>query len=251
MKRIQLFAIILLCTDMAGCFSTNPAKPRYTKLAIVDKLPMVIEDEKGKLKGGVNTDSVCITYVGEYIIYDLPYHYQEEVDDSIVFDGIKVNYFIYKKGQPYGHLFKTLNDAAIKRLPVDSIKKTDFETENFELPRRFGHVPSKLVYNDKKELVLVKLYPKNERMVDSVYLNFSKQYAQLGHSLCRQTDAQYGSTLYKISMFLEKENDTIPGSAYVNQYKWLSCEMIPLQVTNEKELTDFIERYKRQLANKP
>jgi hypothetical protein len=243
-------ATLLLCSALAGCYAYSPTKPHYTKLAIVDKLPFVYEYDNGELKGWIDTDSICVTYAGDYVIYDLPYHYQKEVYDSIVFDGIKVNYFIYKKGQTHGSLYKTLQDTKGKRLPVDSIYKTEIDHESSELFRRFGHVPRKLVYNDKQELTLVKLYPKNEKMLDSVYLNFSKQYARLGHSLCRKTDAQYGSTLYKISMFMEMEKDTVPDAAYLNKFKLVTYEMIPLEVTNEKELTDFIERYKKQMAGK-
>jgi hypothetical protein len=250
MKKKQLLAILLLCIGLTACYSYNPALPRYTKLALVSKLPFVYEYENGVLKGGISNDSVCITHAGDYIVYDLPHHYQEEVNDSIVFDGIRMEYFIYKKGQTHGYLYKKMQDTKGRQLPVDSVFKTKIDKEGYQLTQRFSHVARKLVYNGKQELTLVKLYPKNEKMLDSVYLNFSKQYARLGHSLSRQTDAQYGSTLYKITMFLERENDTIPGSAYVNQYKWISCEMIPLQVTNEKELTDFIERYKKQMAGK-
>ncbi len=251
MIKLLPLVSLLFCCGLTSCYSYSPAQPRYTKLALVNKLPFVVEYEGGVLRDESVNDSVCVTYAGDYIVYDLPYHYENEVDGVVVSSGMGMEYFIYKKGQTQGHLYKTMQDGKWKRLPVDSVFKTKIDTEGYELTQRYSKVPSKLIYNDKQELVLVKLYPKNEKMVDSIYLYFSKQYARLGHSLSRQTDAQYSSTLYKINMFLEMEKDTVPDAAYLNKFKLVSCEMIPLKVTKEKELKDFIERYKKQMANKP
>jgi hypothetical protein len=243
----QLITFAFICCGLSACYMANQSKPRYTKLSIVHKLPMVFVQPDSSLKGEIINDSVCITYAGDFIIYDLIYHYQEEVDDSLVFDGIKSHYFIFKKGQSHGHFFKTLTDDAQKRLSVDSLKQIEIDV-NFELPQQYGNVPRSIVYNKMHEVATVKLYPPPGKQVDSLYLGFSKQYANLGHSLCPQTDAQYGSTLYKISMFLEK--DTTIDAAYMNKFKLVTTEMVPLKVDNEKELDAFVERYKKLLAAK-
>jgi hypothetical protein len=244
--KILLYCL-MPCLGLSACYMSTQKKSQYTKLALVTKLPFVYEYDDGSLKGGFSNDSVCIIYNGDYIIYELPTHYQKEVDDSIVFDGIIMDYFIYKKGQAYGQLFKTLQATTGKKLPVDSVYKTKIDCEDFNLHRKFSNVPQRLEYDTQHQLQLVRLYPKGAKMLDSLHLYFSKRYASLGHSLARKTDAQYGSTLYKIHLFMEREHDTIPGSAYVNQFKLVSCEMIPLAVTNEAELDAFVERYKKQI----
>lgn len=67
------------------------------------------------------TDSVSIFYYYDDILYQFPYTYTLENENTILSQEIKYKYFVYRKGESYGYYYDSLNSKNFRKLPVDSL----------------------------------------------------------------------------------------------------------------------------------
>lgn len=186
--------------------------------------------------------SVFISYYCDYRLYELPYHKSEEVDNVLLYDSIKYDYFVHNINEEDGFFLKNMNDSFKIRYRTDSILLRTFNRgKKYEADflSEIKIVKSDTIFASKQELVY--RYVLNDKTYDSVYLYYDAGLKNIDFSFSVYRDSITNSKLYKERWFLKNPTTApyIPENFYENV-----AEIKLAPAANEKELISLIERFK-------
>ena len=158
-----------------------------------------------KINGVVARDTfnMYITQVDKYITYEIPYHLTSEIDNILIYDSLKYEFFIYDSTKNYGYLFRNLTDTLAKQIIKDSLLKSrammDIEMSSVE--KIFKITSNSETINGNE---IIHKYYILDTLTDSSYYYYKPHINNNRFSLSRILDSRYNSQLYKIILFYKK-----------------------------------------------
>lgn len=109
---LRFFSCFLIVLSLQGS-----GQNKIRKITLVHNVPIV--SLEGELKN--ITDSLYIYYYRNDALFLFPYISAIEDDTSIISQQIKYKYFIYRKGELYGHFYDSITAAGYKKRKADSL----------------------------------------------------------------------------------------------------------------------------------
>ena len=146
-----------------------------------------------------------ISYYDSYKLYELPYHLTQEVDNALIYDSVKYDYFVHNIKNSFGFLLKALNDSFVKKFRTDSILLRSYNggnSLNGDILSRLK-ITNSIVLNADSEKLIYK-YIVEDKMYDSVYLYYNKNLKDIELALSSYRDSVVNSKLYKVQFFIKK-----------------------------------------------
>ncbi|MEI7735205.1 MAG: hypothetical protein WCI49_07040 [Ferruginibacter sp.] len=191
--------------------------------------------------------SVFISYYGDYRLYELSYNKTAEVDNVLLYDSVKYDYFVHNVDSGYGYFLKNMNDSFKIRYRNDSILQRSFNggkkyTADFMTEVKI--IKSDTISASKQEQIY--RYVLNDKIYDSVYLYYDERLRNIDFSFSVYRDSMANSKLCKARWFLKnpKTASYIPENFYENV-----AEIKLAPATNRQALINLIERYKKAEAD--
>jgi len=168
-----------------------------------------------------------VSYFKQYVLYELPYHKTHEINNELVYDSVKFEYFILNSKRDYGYLIKSENDSFSHfNIRKDSILNTRayFYFDTLKKEDLFREMTmkkeDKISVGKEKE---IHKYIFDHYFYDSAYFYFDKSLKQIKFSFSKSLDSTYDSKLYKMQMFIKhnKSQDTISAlkDFYINSFE--------------------------------
>lgn len=187
--------------------------------------------------------SVFISYYGDYRLYELPYNKSEEMDNVLLFDSVKYDYFVHNINERYGCFLKDLNDSFKIRYRTDSILLRTYnggKKYEADFMAEVKIIKSDTIFPNQQEQIYK--YVLNDKVYDSVYLYYDTRLKNIDFSFSVYRDSITNSKLYKTRWFLKnpKTASYIPKNFYENVGE---VKLAP--ATNMQVLIKLIERYKK------
>lgn len=118
-KETIVSLILIIFIFNAFSFNKQKEQNKIKKIKIKYNLPFI----KNNREIGNLTDSLSIIYSGNNIIYEIPYYFSLEKNDSIVHMKTKYKYFAYQKGTEMGFWFDSINALSKKKENILSVHK--------------------------------------------------------------------------------------------------------------------------------
>ncbi len=245
--KIQLAIFYLTIIGYVSCITSKSVKaPAYSKVQLTFIMPYAISPAL------VDTTPVVVgvIYAGDYIMYEFQRREIGSVNDRLLYDTAKLEYFVFSKNRNYGYLYQSLNDVKALKLESDSIlKKRGLKA--FNLKQNFNsNSYVRYLQSGKNEVMYVYDTKEQDGNIDSAYLYFNKDYKSIKYSISPKLDSLFDSKFYKMEFLAKKY--TGEASDYINRFRIISLKMEPVPVTNGKELDMFFEQFqKMETASKP
>lgn len=148
------------------------------------------------------------TYM-DLVLYELPYRESFAINDSLISDSVKYEYFIFNTRHQDGYLLKKITDSFGKKKNIDSIL----------IPRAYYHYTFDSILNLKnkhkikyegKDKIRINFLSHNEN-TDSIIANFNVAFKNLQYTLAPKLDSTFQSKLYKVEYWYKtKGKNRIP-----------------------------------------
>lgn len=226
--RYYIYVYFLL---VSGCQTQKLTKEKF-----IFTVPIVHSDSTNE---SFKTDFNIVSYKN-FVLYELPFSESYQIEDSVVSDTMRYEYFVFKKQEKYGYLVKNLNDSFKKNMKteVDSVL-TQRAFYHFSLDSLLS-LKNNLYYIEKNNDVSFRIkYPVPNIETDSIFAYFDVRYKGMKYSLAKELDASFKSKLYKTEFWLNRKGQT-----------WLRADQLVASheikedtVYNEREVLDFFTRF--------
>jgi len=227
---------------IAACFMCccNPLLPgdnkRNTKVMVSLRMPVrIVEGE-----GIAETTSVYINYYKDNIVYELPYHKTYEINNRLIYDSVKYEYFVCNDKDDFGYLFKVAYDSLGKKLNKDSILRSRC-FGNWDLAEVFKEIKvSNTTYQPEDEDRGLYRYLFDNYFYDSARFYYDRTLTKISFSLSRKLDSINKSKLVKVDLFIKHNKDSAvisPKDFYVT-----SLEIKHLRFDNIDEIKSLCEK---------
>jgi len=209
-----------------------------TRIRVTTKIPEKIVDEKGQ----TIVIDFYVSYYRQYMIYELPYHKTFEINNRLIYDSIKYQFFICNT-KKNGYLIKSPVDTFTRRIIGDSILLANayggsgWDTLDIFRELKISNI-TKLSGNDKK---IIYKYTFQNEFYDSAYFYYNRDLKDIKFSFSKKLDAANNSKLNKVELFLKHDANNTPPQLkdfYVN-----SLEIAKAPGENEQELKNLFERF--------
>lgn len=186
------------------------------RILISTKMPIRIVDGKAEF----SIIDFYVNYLNGYIIYELPYHKTYQINDHLVYDSVKYEYFICESNGKTGRLFKNIGDSFGVRIAADSIVKSRAYGGVWDMADVFKEVVIKTIDVKKgKGDNFYCRYIFENSCYDSAYFYYDKGLRGIPFSLSKSLDSVYNSKLVQVDFFIEHDIKLTPSSLegfYVN-----------------------------------
>ncbi len=186
-----------------------------------------------------------VSYLDNYIIYELPFHITNAENNILQYDSIKYEYLIFNKNEKIGYLLKSITDTFKIVSNIDSILKErgfnggkgDYDIfDNLE-------ILNKKILLDKGNKKLFRYIFKND-YYDSAYVYFDKGLKKVSFSLSKSLDSVNESKLVKLQYFLKKDTATMKSDCEKDFFSNI-FEISEEKSENTKALNDLYERFRK------
>lgn len=197
----MIFIIVALVLIFCACAVSNKLfEDNITKIKVTTKIAgRIVEDH-----GETIVIEFYISYYKQYAIFELPYHVTSEVDNVLIYDSTKYDYFVCSLNNKTGYLLKNPTDSFGKKIEGDSILKNRAYggggTDTFRLEGLTIKSIKKL--NSDSSIIYRYLYNDNS-FYDSAYLHLDKKLKGISFSFDKSLDSINDSKLSKIQLFLK------------------------------------------------
>lgn len=235
MRTNKLVLVILSVFLSAAACNMNRAssgKQNMSRVKISFHYPQKITDTYSDI---MITD-FFISYYKNYILYELPYHVTQEVDNVLIYDSVKYEFLVKKKDSDFGYKLKSLSD------PLDSIMKIDSPWIKRLPPAMDLHDLFK-VLKVKSERVLnrqLDAYYFEDNWYDSAYFYYGKPMPGVEYSLSPELERSHRMKLYKTLLFSRK--DTSAGTQNLTNFHITSWEIQQVPIPDERALLNVFNR---------
>jgi hypothetical protein len=237
----------LLCT-IAGAFIFSNCRTASVPVAsgakgcmLIVNYPLVMAKSEGINMYNL-LDTISIFSISEYKIYKLTKVHVLETNEPI--PGSEP-FFVFKKGESHGVLFRTLTDSVYwQKLPTDSLLRTNgYAGVEFTPDPRLKLAASFSVGNSNVIEKYATPVTTDPNKADSVYFYFSRSYKDIDYTFSQALDSMRNMKLYKARfIFNEKTYDS---ANVVMPKREIFFEMQPAAVTDYPALARLIRNYER------
>jgi hypothetical protein len=241
----KIFISVALMLILCACAVSNKLfENNITRIKVTTKIA-------GRIVEGHGENIIVefyISYYKQYAIFELPYHVISEIDNVLIYDSTKYDYFVCSLNNKTGYLLKTPADSFGKKIKGDSILKDRAYggggTDSFRLEGLTIKSVKKL--NNDSSIVYRYLYNDNS-FYDSAYLHLDKNLKEISFSFDKSLDSINDSKLSKIQLFLK--HDDSQGNPNLKDFYINSFEIAKTPVENNiKTLFErFIQDEKKPL----
>jgi hypothetical protein len=232
------YSFIIFLIFLISCSSKYSNRQEQIKRIKISAI-MPVEIINGY--GIKDTLAIFASYFNKYRIYELHYHNTMEVDNKLIYDSSKYDYFINNSDKDFGYFLKNISDSFIKKINSDSILcKRAFcggKGQSTSEPDTLN--PILIVTKQKKSIY--KLLP-GSGVYDSLYFYYDDTLTDIDFSWSKHYDSMYNSKLYKIEMFIHP-NFTDEKNPNLKDYYISSFEIKSEPVKNEEELKKLFDRF--------
>jgi hypothetical protein len=247
-KRNMLVKVMMYSITLTGllffiCCTVTSQNLHAIKLVV--NYPLV---QLGESKVFNLPDTIPIFYFDDYVLYNIPYRITFENSDSLISEGKKFSYFMFRKKDKYGFLFDSLKlNSRTNKVNVDSFLFQRCYLTNFDS----GY--DSLIENksDKKDHTALKKYiPKKyygESYYDSSYYYYSEEFNDIDYILSKQLDKRDGMKLYRVRLLYNekvsiKYNFTLPK-------RELLYEIEKYAISDYEEILDFFKQFQKEYGS--
>jgi hypothetical protein len=183
-----------------------------------------------------------ISYYRQYRLYELPYHKTLEIDNRLIYDSTKFDFFIYNTTNKFGYLLKGPTDSFKVKMSSDSILKLRALGGTWDIADFFKEVKNKSLckLTDINESEVYRYIFENE-FYDSAYFYYKKDLKNIEFSISKTLDSSYDSKLYRVQHFIKHNGASITPALkdfYIN-----SIEFDKKPAANENEIKALFERF--------
>ena len=238
---LMIFSFFLITCSL----KTSSKIETPSKIKFIYNIPIV------KLNGElVNiSDSLSIFYLNDDILYKFPFIKALENATSITNQEIKFKYFLYRKGQPYGYYYDSINTNSFRKLAVDSLlaikafvgnkfydKANDSLVEVRRNEEKFSLIEkyvSKVKLDQSYPDTTIIYYKKNLKNID---YTFSKELDSIKKLKICQIRIVYNSQFYK-------------GYSFKLPQREFRFELKDEFVEDSKSLINFFIRFREDMGN--
>jgi hypothetical protein len=213
------------------------SKKDIIKIMVTTTIPEKISGDHVE----INTLDFYISYCDQYILYELPYHKTYAINNRMVYDSIKYDFFIYNANDNFGYCLKSINDSFKIKINSDSILKERAYGGNLDIDNIFKEIKIKSLSKlDSTDTTVTFRYVFNHKPYDSAYFFYNGNLKDVRFSLSKSLDSFYNSKLYKVQLFIKNDN----ASAFPNQSNFYvnSFEIKKLRIKKNTEIRGLFER---------
>lgn len=181
-----------------------------------------------------------ISYYDQFIIYELPYHKTHEIDNKLIYDSLKYEFFICNSKNKQGYLLKNSTDSFNKRMIGDSIltsRAYGGEAAGVD----FSSTKIKTISKINNSSILIYKYVFDNEYYDSAYFHYNKELKDIKFSLDKSLDSSNNSKLFKIEFFIK--HDSAAASLNLKDFYINRFEIKKVPSANEQGLRDLFERF--------
>lgn len=216
MGRLLVFFLFL-----SGC-AVKPKQLTEVDLELRVLYPVLIQGPTGyePIK-----DTVLIQFRRDTVLYHIPFIEFDLVGLEAKNQRRKYCYFLYRLGKDSGIYMKYLDTVTVfSKVNVDTILanhafKKDIDVSGFQFISRKGW-GNKGMFTDQYT------YPaKQEDDLDSLYLNYNKDFMNLPFSLSPKLDSIQKSRLYKVHAIFNEQQNSIENKPYPRREYILEFEV--------------------------
>ena len=238
-KNYVAFAspIILLLTSLLLAFKFERTDT-IRKIIIDFNLPII--DNNGNLFN--MPDSLCIFHENDLILYRFPLIKRYEVNNVLIREVVKYQYFGFGKNDVNGMFYDSLDVKQFHRFSVDSIltkrafKKMNLYDNSKVLVKKQQQSANQIV---EKYICTVK---KDFTYSDTTFVYYTDKLKEVPYSLSRELDSLSGMKVQKIILLYNAQQ--YAGKPVKFPERRLSFEMKEVPITNLEEIKSLFERLK-------
>ncbi len=238
MQLFFLFIINLLAIFCSCVISNKHSANNITRIIVSTKSPDRIVDNRVELF----VNDFYISYFGQYLLYELPYHKTYEINNKLIYDSLKYEYFVYNTNNKFGYSLKNSGDSFKIKINADSILQTRAYGGTWDMGDIFKELEIKTFnkYSSGHSKITCR-YTFNNIFYDSANFYYDKDIKDIKFSLSKSLDSANNSKLYKIEMFLRK--DRAATALNLKDFYINSIEIKKVPVVNENELKKLFQRF--------
>lgn len=233
-----LMAFVILFVETSNKWKGN----HIIRIKVTTISPDRIVDNKGVSF----FNQFYISYYDRCRIYELPYHKTYEIDNRLIYDSVKYEFFICTADNNLGYLLKEPSDSFSIKIKGDSILNTrayggDGLTKG-DLFKELKIESTKKVIEDNEKLLY--RYTFINQVYDSAYFYYNSYLKDIKFSFSRPLDSTNNSKLNKIELFIKHNGPNTPAQLkafYINSFE---ISIAPSE--NEQELKNLFERFIKQ-----
>lgn len=197
------YALIIIFTLVYSCVTSNKkSEKEIVRCNVVTKIPEKIIENHGEML----VIDFFVSYYNQYVLYELPYHKTYEIDNKLIYDSLKYEFFIYNSNNEYGYCLKNQNDSFVLRVNKDSVLKARAYGGNVEIEAIFKEVKIKSLNNLNNDgQTCIYKYEFDNDFYDSAYFHYDTALKEIRFSLSKSFDSANNSKLYKVQLFLKQD----------------------------------------------
>ena len=243
MKKFILISITLSILYSSCITSKKIVLPNNYKINYSLKNVMIFNDSIIR-----DTFDIYITYQDQYKIFELPYHETNEVNNSLIYDSLKYEYFIFDTSKNYGYSIMLPNDNIGLHINKDSILlNRGGSWGDASRITEVGVITG--TSREKLNNEIIDKYYIKDTIVDSSYYYYSSNMKDIKLSLSNILDSTNNSKLYKIIIFYNKK--IFIKSMEIVPFYGLEIEIKKTPLTNIAEIQLLINKIENAENNTP
>ncbi len=244
---VKICPIILsVVTTLFSCLgSSKNLKRNIIRIEVTTRSPDRIVDNRGE----TFVHDFYISYYGQYLLYELPYHKTYEINNEVIYDSVKYEFFICNHDTKAGYLLKNIGDSLKIKIKGDSILRTRAYYGSGDMTDAFAELKIKAL--DKLRIInaeTIYKYTFDNNFYDSAYFYYCKDLTDIEFSFSRLLDSMYNSKLCKIQLFIKKDSSIT--SPELKGFFINSFEIRKTPVTNEGEIKNLFDKFIQDEKNK-
>lgn len=238
MVKICLIILSAVTTLFSCLGSSKNLKKNIIRIGVTTRIPDRIVDNHGE----TFIHDFFISYYGQYLLYELPYHKTYEINNELIYDSVKYEFFICDHDTKAGYLLKNISDSLKMKIKGDSILRTRAYYGSADMTDAFAELKIKTL--DKLSIIntiTIYKYTFDNNFYDSAYFYYCKDLTGIEFSFSRSLDSIYNSKLCKIQLFIKKDSSVT--SPELKDFFINSFEIRKAPVTNAGGIKDLFDRF--------
>ena len=240
MINLKCYGFISLILFLIGCTHTNKVNNKLVCYRLKFNMPFV--RDSGILMN--ITDSVEILYYNKYRIARTTVKSMLLNNKDSVYETLKYNYFIFKKTESTGYLFRDLYDKNPKIENVDSLFKKQYFTGSVLKPSSNDSLIDTKEINDMLSMKFFSKKHFDESYPDTTIYLFKKDKNNIDFSISKPIDTLTNLKLSKIRCIYNEEKSK--NYSFILPARELYLELFEFKLQNENEIIDFIDRFAKE-----
>lgn len=181
-----------------------------------------------------------ISYFKQYIIYELPYHKTYDINNKMIYDSVKYEYFVCNSDNNLGYLIKNLTDSFEKKIIWDSTLKSRAYGGSID-SFNFREIKIKTINKLNHSAALIYRYIFDNYFYDSAYFHYDPRLKGIKFSIDKKLDSINNSKLVKAELFLK--HDSLTKIDNIKEFYISSIELSEISGPELKQIKFLFDRF--------